>query len=120
MKHTSLNSIKKDVRKDYSKRIIFNVDELPKGGHLFQEVTIPPKTKQRVHYHNKQTEIFYVLKGNCLIIINGKEYDSKPGDAFVCSPGDTHNLWNKSDKPFSLLVFKTDRPVDDEDSVWER
>jgi quercetin dioxygenase-like cupin family protein len=118
MKYKSLSSIKKDVRKDYSKRIIFDIDELPKGGHMFQEVTIPPKTKQRGHDHNEQTEIFYILEGECLIYINDKKFLAKPGDAFVCSPGDVHNLWNKSDKPFSLLVFKIDRPSDHEDTNW--
>lgn len=119
MKYKSLSSIKADIRKDYSKRIIFDVSELPKGGHILQEVTIPPKTKQRPHYHRKQTEIFYILNGESYIYINNKEFFAKPGDAFVCSPKDVHNLWNKSDKSFSLLVFKINRPNDDEDSIWE-
>lgn len=118
MKFKSLSKIKKDVRKDYSKRIIFDVDELPKGGHLFQEVTIPPKTKQRAHHHNEQTEIFYILKGEGHIYINNVDYLCKPGDAMVCSPGDVHSCRNKSDKDFSVLVFKVNRPSDHEDSVW--
>ena len=118
MKQKSLSSVVPDVRKDYSKRVLFDIGDLPPGGHMLQEVTIPPHTKQRAHYHNIQTEIFYILSGECHIFINEVDYLAKPGDAFVCSPKDVHNLWNQSDLPFSLLVFKVNRPEGDEDSVW--
>lgn len=118
MKYISLSSITPDIRKDYSKRVIFNIDDLPPGGHMVQEVSIPPQTKQRPHYHNLQTEIFYILEGECHIFINNEEFVAKPGDTFVCSPKDVHNLWNKSDNTFSLLVLKINRPVNDEDTVW--
>lgn len=110
--------MKPTVLKNYSKRVIFNVNELPERGHILQVVTIPPKTKQQPHYHNKQTEIFYILEGECLIIINNQEFLAKPGDAFVCDPGDIHNLWNKSDEEFKLAVFKINSPENHEDSVW--
>jgi len=96
--------------KDYSKRVIFIPEDFQKEGHLLQVVTIPPKTKQRPHFHRKQTEVFYILKGEAYIYINNKEYLAKPGDAFICSPGDKHNLWNQTDKDFKLVVFKNDFP----------
>lgn len=34
------------------------------------------------------------------------------------SPGDKHNLWNRSEKDFKLAVFKTDLPESD-DTNWE-
>lgn len=118
MKYKSTNKITPTLRKDYSKKVIFDVNELPKGGHVLQVVTIPPKTKQRPHHHNEQTEIFYILEGECLIFINDQEFLAKPGDAFVCDPGDVHNLWNKSDKEFKLIVFKVNRPENHEDTLW--
>ena len=118
MKTASLNSIQSDVRADYSKKVLFNVNELPHGGHMLQEVIIPANTKQREHYHNIQTEVFYITQGECSVFINQKEFITKPGDAFVCEPKDTHYLWNKSDKDFHLIVFKINRPENDEDSVW--
>lgn len=117
MKFKRSSEAKKIVKKDYSKRIIFNLEDFGNNGHLLQTVTIPPKTKQRKHSHTKQTEIFYILKGECHIFINGKDYLSKPADAFICKPGDTHYLWNKSDKPFKLIVFKYNVPEED-DTKW--
>ncbi len=107
------------IKKDYRKKIIFSLEDFQEKGHLLQIVTIPPQTKQRLHSHNKQTEVFYILEGKTIIMINGMDYDAKPGDAFICSPGDVHNLWNKSDKDFKLLVFKINLPENDEDSNWQ-
>jgi mannose-6-phosphate isomerase-like protein (cupin superfamily) len=119
MKYFKAGSGKIIVSDDYSKEIIFDQSDLPGSGHLLQIVTIPPQTKQRLHYHNKQTEIFYILEGECHIFINDKEFVAKVGDAFICSPGDTHNLWNKTDKPFKLAVFKIDLP-EDNDTNWSK
>jgi quercetin dioxygenase-like cupin family protein len=118
MKHKSISDLEPIIRQDYSKTVIFDVNELPTGGHMLQTVTIPPQTKQRSHYHNIQTEVFFILEGKCSIFINENEFTAVPGDSFVCEPGDRHYLWNKTDKDFKLVVFKINRPEDDEDTVW--
>jgi quercetin dioxygenase-like cupin family protein len=102
---------------DYSKTIIFSGDDFAEEGYVLQVVTVPPQTKQRLHLHRQQTEVFYVLEGQAVIEIDGEEYPAGPGDAFICSPGDRHNLWNQSDREFRLVVFKINKPQAD-DSVW--
>jgi quercetin dioxygenase-like cupin family protein len=102
---------------DYSKEIIFTQDDLPGVGHLLQVVTIPPNTKQRIHFHDFQTEVFYCLYGECYIHINQEKFIAKHGDAFICAPGDTHYLWNKTDKEFKLAVFKINLPYS-HDTHW--
>ena len=106
------------VQEDYRKRIIFSSEDFDEEGHLLQVVTIPPDTRQRLHSHREQTEVFYILEGETLITINGVEHLARPGDAFICSPGEVHNLWNKTDKEFRLVVFKINWPEDEEDSQW--
>ena len=103
--------------KDYSKRIIFSTEDFVEEGHLLQVVTIPPRTKQRLHAHREQTEVFYVLEGEGLIYINEEEFLARPGDAFICSPGDEHSLWNQSDDDFRVIVFKISKPEED-DTDW--
>lgn len=119
MKYSPSSEGEEIIKKDYSKKIIFSLADFQEKGHLLQIVTIPPKTKQRLHSHNKQTEVFYILEGETTITINGVDYPAKPGDAFICSPGDVHNLWNTSDKEFKLLVFKINLPENDDDSNWQ-
>ena len=107
------------VRKDYRKKIIFSLDDFEEKGHLLQVVTIPPNTRQRMHFHDQQTEVFYLLEGEATITVNDVDYPARSGDAFICSPGDVHNLWNKTDQEFTLLVFKINMPEAGEDSHWE-
>jgi quercetin dioxygenase-like cupin family protein len=102
---------------DYSKRIIFSGKDLPEEGHLLQVVTIPPRTKQRLHAHRQQTEVFYVLEGEALIHIGGDDFLARRGDAFICSPGDEHSLWNQSDEDFEIGVFKINKPREN-DTDW--
>ena len=102
---------------DYAKTIIFSPDDFEDAGHLLQVVTVPPRTKQRLHFHREQTEVFYVLEGQAVIELAGDELSARPGDAFVCSPGDRHSLWNQSDEGFRLVVFKIKIPEED-DTDW--
>ena len=103
--------------KDYSKEIIFSTDDFEEEGHLLQVVTVPPKTKQRLHLHREQTEVFYILEGEAVIQIRGQDFRAGPGDGFICSPGDTHSLWNQSDEDFRVVVFKINK-AEDRDTVW--
>lgn len=118
MKYIPASDSEKVVKQDYSKAIQLRPEDFGNDGHMLQTVTIPPQTKQREHYHHIQTEVFYILKGECEIYMNGTMYLAKSGDAFICSPNDRHYLWNKTDNDFGLVVFKIDKPVDDDDTVW--
>jgi quercetin dioxygenase-like cupin family protein len=102
---------------DYSKEIIFSTDDFKEEGHLLQVVTVPPRTRQRLHLHREQTEVFYILEGEALIHIGGQDYVARSGDAFICDPGDTHSLWNQSDEDLKVVVFKINKPEED-DTDW--
>lgn len=102
---------------DYSKTIVFSGHDFEEPGHLLQVVSIPSQTRQRLHFHREQTEVFYVLEGEAVIELAGEEFPARPGDAFVCGPGDQHSLWNRSDEDFRLLVFKICLPEED-DTAW--
>lgn len=118
MKYRSSTEGEEIARKDYSKKIIFSPEDFDEKGHLLQVVTIPASTRQRMHVHQVQTEVFYILEGEATITINAVEYLARPGDAFICSPGDVHNVWNKTDQDFRLVVFKINLPEQGEDSRW--
>lgn len=118
MKYKAASDGQIDIKKDYSKRIIFSPNDFLEKGHLLQTVTIPPHTQQRMHYHNIQTEVFYILEGETIINLGGKDYLAKPGDAFICEPKDKHFLWNKSDQEFKLVVFKYNKDANSDDTEW--
>lgn len=119
MKYIKKGEGRNVVCKDYSKKIILDLNDFKEKGHLLQIVTIPPKTRQRLHLHKIQTEVFYILSGECIININNTNYLAKQGDVFICEPNDIHNLWNKTDESFKLVVFKINLPEKDHDSFWQ-
>ena len=118
MKYRSASEGEEVVKQDYRKRIIFSLEDFDEKGHLLQVVTIPAHTRQRLHYHEKQTEVFYILGGDAILTINAVGTPARPGDAFICSPGDVHSVWNKTDREFKLVVFKINLPEEGEDSQW--
>ncbi len=118
MKYKKMSDAIEIIKKDYSKKILLPSSDFLDKGHLLQVVTIPPKTKQRKHHHLKQTEVYYILEGVTSIYINDIEHVSQIGDSYIVSPYDSHYLWNKSNQPFKLIVFKINLPENDEDTVW--
>jgi hypothetical protein len=40
-------------------------------------------TRQRAHFHDKQTEVFHILEGEATITINDIDYLAQPGGAFT-------------------------------------
>lgn len=42
------------------------------------------------HYHNIETEIYFVLQGTGTVIVAGKEIQVKPGSIVVTQPGNAH------------------------------
>ena len=119
MKYTPSAQGTEIVREDYRKKVIFSQDDFEEKGHLLQVVTIPPNTRQRMHFHDQQTEVFYILVGEATITISDMDYPARSGDAFICSPGDVHNLLNQTGQEFRLLVCKINMPEEGEASHWE-
>ncbi|HET9589909.1 MAG TPA: cupin domain-containing protein [Anaerolineales bacterium] len=58
------------------------------------------------------------MKYRASTTIDDVDYVARPGDAFICSPGDVHGLWNKTDKDFRLVVSQLNLPEEGEDSHW--
>ena len=106
------------LKQDYSKQIIFSLKDFESKGHLLQLVTIPPQTKQRLHIHNRQTEVYYILEGEAYLFVNDKEIIARSGDAFIISRGEKHRYWNKTNNEFKQVVFKLNMPETDEDTTW--
>lgn len=115
MKYIKAGEGREVIKKDYTKKIIFELSDFKQKGHLLQVVNNTAKTKQRLHFHKKQTEVWYILEGEAIWRINNKDYKVKPGDAFIIEPGDIHQADNDSDKDMKVLVFKIDLPKDDPD-----
>lgn len=120
MIYSKFDPTKEKKAVDYSKWWLLTQEDFKFNGNLLQKVVIPANTKQRRHFHKIQTEVFYITKGLCTITVNGQDFEVAEGDSMICEPNDIHNLWNKSDKDFELVVFKINYPKEnpESDSYW--
>lgn len=69
-------------------------------------VSMEPMQVADTHGHNVQTdEIWYMLKGNGLHVVNQEVWRQKPGDAIPVAPSTGHCLINDTDKPLQIFYF---------------
>lgn len=55
------------------------------------------------HDHIGETEIYYCVSGNGIVVDDGKEYPFGPGDSVSTGGGKTHSIRNENDE--TLVVF---------------
>jgi quercetin dioxygenase-like cupin family protein len=91
----------------YRKRRLLSADELRQPGALLQLVVVPPGSHIPPHRHATSVEVYVVRRGVCELVVNGQWYEMRPGDTILMEPGDVHELTNRREEPFELLVFKT-------------
>lgn len=65
------------------------------------------------HFHKVVSETFYVLEGDILMWVDGKEIRAVKGDVITVQPGEKHWLDNDSDSDFRAIFMKY--PIDPED-----
>lgn len=106
------------TRPDYSKTILLTRDHFNHDGHLTQSLTIPPHTKQRHHRHHIQSEVIFVVHGECDAIVNKTNYQLTAGDNLMIEPEDVHCFENNGYEPCHMFVLKIHYPDDSEDTEW--
>lgn len=114
MKHIKKGDLGWIEGRGYRKKKLLFSAPLPSKVDLIQEVNFSKGSSMPDHYHNIQTEIFYVLS-NGHIFINGEKIIVSQGDVVICEPGDVHGIPEVTEN-FGFLVLKID--YDEADTVW--
>jgi uncharacterized cupin superfamily protein len=59
-----------------------------------------------MHYHENNTEAFYIISGEGLLLTNKEETPIKSGDVIVCPPGENgvHQIKNTSSKDKLIYI----------------
>ena len=91
----------------YRKRRLLSAEELRQPGALLQVVVVPPGSHIPPHSHRTSVEVYVVRRGVCELIVNGTRHEMRPGDILLMEPGDVHELTNRGEEAFEVLVFKT-------------
>lgn len=108
MKHIKAADVAWTEKPGYSKKVLATPELLGKPGLLVQSLRIAPHDSVSLHFHKKQTEVFYFLNTNGSFSVNGKEIPLAVGDVLVVEPNDIHATKNDSDEDFLYVAFKFD------------
>jgi mannose-6-phosphate isomerase-like protein (cupin superfamily) len=66
---------------------------------------MPPDTAEQLHYHEKATQMFFILKGRAIMTIDGVESMLKPEQGILILPGQKHFISNKEQRPTWSLYY---------------
>lgn len=89
---------------DIIKKVLFDEKELPDSVRL-SHALFKPGQKASVHSHEDLYEVFYVLSGNGLFLINGNKYRVSVGNSIRIDPYEDHQVINDSQDDLMLLYF---------------
>jgi mannose-6-phosphate isomerase-like protein (cupin superfamily) len=66
-----------------------------------------------IGYHpQKEDEVYYILGGEGVMQMNGREFPVKPGDAILTRPGSSHGLKQTGNDDLTLIIVYEKRPVE--------
>lgn len=91
----------------YTYTQMFTREEVDKTT-LFGKNVLPAGVSIGEHPHGTEGEAYVILKGNGIMIEDGKEYEVGPGDAEYCTGGHTHGIRNPGpgDLEFLAIIMK--------------
>ena len=78
--------------------------ELNEKGRLFSVITLEPGYSIGFHIHDKDAELFYILKGTAEYNDNGQIETVTAGDVTVCPTGQGHGIANHTDEVVELVA----------------
>lgn len=81
-------------------------------------VRIEANQTTAISYHKQAEELYYVLEGQGLAILNGKEHTLKPGDFLRLPPGTTHGFITH-EQPLLMLDIHTPGSRPDRDVYFK-
>lgn len=87
---------------------------------VVKQELMPAHTSEKLHFHKKAQQFFFILKGEAEFLIENKEITVRPMEGLTIYPGDKHKIMNQgtSDLEFILFSFpstENDRTNCDED-----
>ena len=79
-------------------------DELCGKGRLFAKISLKSGCSIGFHVHEKDSELFYILKGTAEYNDNGILRSVTAGDVTICPAGTGHGIENKGDETVELVA----------------
>ena len=84
------------------KSLIAGPEELNGKGRLFSVIKLNPGCSIGYHIHDKDAELFYIVKGTAEYNDNGEIVTVSAGDVTICPTGTGHGIANRTEEPVEL------------------
>lgn len=75
-------------------RSLLDLSVAPVANHSLAEATLPPGGMTERHHHRISEEMYYLVEGEALMEIDGRERGVSAGDAILIPPGARHRITN--------------------------
>lgn len=111
MKYLDGNEDKWIKGESYQKRIL--LDNASKNLNIIEDVVVKPHGEVPSHAHNYTNEIFYIVSGKAIMIVDGKEFEVKHRDTIFIDKNESHGFRNESDEELKMFVLKIDHKKGD-------
>ena len=76
-------------------------------GLSVKQELMPPDTAEQLHYHEKATQVFFIIKGKATFIIDGFESELKPEQGIEIKPGQKHFISNRENTDLEFILYST-------------
>jgi uncharacterized cupin superfamily protein len=89
--------------------VSFEADGVPQQIGAGVHVLMPGESPGRYHSESDQ-EGFFVLAGECVLVVEGEERRLRPWDYFHCPPGTAHITVGASEEPCAIFMLGARTP----------
>lgn len=66
---------------------------------------MPPDTAEVLHYHEKATQLFFILKGRASFTIDGVTTDLREQQGITVAPGQRHFIANRQNNDLEFILY---------------
>lgn len=80
-------------------------EELNNKGRLFGKIVLKPGCGIGYHVHEKDSELFYIMKGTAVYDDNGTKVTVSQGDVTLTPAGTGHSIKNESSEDVELVAL---------------
>lgn len=83
------------------------------GKYAFMHGVTPPKGGPPLHVHLTDSEVFHVLSGEFVFVLDGERREALQGSTVFIPAGVSHQYQNVGEEPGELLLFVEPAGLDD-------
>lgn len=66
---------------------------------------MPPDTAEKMHYHERATQFFFILKGRAKFIIDGEDVELREQQAIQVNPMQKHFIANHQNTDLEFILY---------------